>query len=258
MTTICSRVLLMLLLASSVACGESSVERVTLPKDLREISGLAVVGNALLAVADEKSRIYRISFADGLVEYVGALGDPALKGDFEGIAVAGENILLITSDGQLYQRGLDAEDQAYDVFDTGFGELCEIEGLEYRQGVAYVLCKTARHDSVAERLTVLAWDLQRKQPRPELGFSVPWSELPIGKKLHPSALTWVEGEWLVLAARQQRWLVLDAQGEYLRGGKLPNRNTHPQAEGVAVLGQQTFIADEGNKRGTLTRYQGLF
>ena len=239
-------------------CGNSGVERIVLPKSLKEISGLAVEGNTLLAVADEKSRIYRINFEEGLVKYLGALGDPPLKGDFEGIATDGPDIYLITSDGILYRRSVSAEDGAFDKYETGIGDLCEIEGLEIKAGLAYILCKTARDESVEKQLTVFAWDIAQAAVVEGRGLRVPWSQLPDGDKLHPSALAFVDGEWLVLAARQKRWLVLDEQGNFLRGGKLPNRGTHPQAEGVAVLGDATYIADEGKKRGSLTRYPGRF
>ena len=145
-----------------------------------------------------------------------------------------------------------------EVFDTGFGELCEIEGLELVGSRAYILCKTARDETVEEHLTVLVWDVEQNRVEPDAGMSISWMDLDISKRLHPSALTFVDGQWLVLAARQQRWLLLDSKGQYLRGGKLPNRESHPQAEGVAVLGEFTYLADEGKKTGTLTRYRGRF
>ena len=84
-----------------------------------------------------------------------------------------------------------------------------------------------------------------------------------GKKYLPSALEYVQPaqadpHWLILAARNQGWLVLSEQGAVLRQGVLPNRQQHPQAEGVLVTQDYTFVADEGKQTGTLTRYHGSF
>lgn len=253
-----SRSALSFLFLLCCGCSDSGVQRMLLPEQLREVSGLAVDGDSLLAVADENSRIFRIRFGDGLVEYIGALGEPPLKGDFEGIAVAEGNIYLVTSDGVLYRRSLDMEQAEFDVFETGFGDLCEIEGLTVEGRHAFILCKTARSKRTKKQLTILVWDLVNTRANEEATISVPWAELSIPDKLHPSGLHHVNEQFLVIAARQRRWILIDETGSYVRGGTLPNAKDHPQAEGVAIVPGYVFIADEGKPRGTLTRYEGSF
>ena len=110
---------------------EKLVMQWQLPGGLREISGLALTGDGrLLAVSDELAIVYEIDYAAGKLVKRFALGDPALRGDFEGIAVVGETVWLMTSDGQLFAsaEGADGEHVLYQELNTGLGGYCECEG----------------------------------------------------------------------------------------------------------------------------------
>ena len=220
------------------------------------MSGLTRFGDDLLAVADEKSWIYRVSLTEGVSERLGSIGKPAIKGDFEGIGLSGDTVYVVTSDGWLYHWALSADADDFGLVDTGLGKRCEIEGLEIRQGLAYIACKSAYEKALEEQVTVFLWDIAGE--RLDRAIEVRWSDLGLKGKLHPSAITFVDDGLLLLAARQKRWVVITEAGAYVRGGKLPNRDLHPQAEGVAVFEGMTYIADEGKKHGTVTRYAGSF
>src|SRR3954462_5238642 len=73
-----------------------------LPDTLHEISGLAALPDGrLFAHDDEHGVIYEIDPAEGELKKSFALGDPPLRGDFEGIAIADRDFYLMTSDGIL-------------------------------------------------------------------------------------------------------------------------------------------------------------
>ena len=72
-----------------------------LPAALHEISGLALHRGLLLAHDDELGRVYSINPATGAVAVFATLQGP-IRDDFEGIAVLGDTIWLMTSAGRLY------------------------------------------------------------------------------------------------------------------------------------------------------------
>src|SRR5512147_3239724 len=106
----------LLALGMLCACGESQsnvaaasrldatdVEQWKLPKKLDEISGLAFdEQDRLFAHNDERAVIHQIDWHRGSLVKSFALGDPPVRGDFEGIAVAASRFYLMTSDGMLY------------------------------------------------------------------------------------------------------------------------------------------------------------
>ena len=246
------------------AQADDSVLRMALGEKLREVSGLAWYENSVLAIADERARIYRVDFEQGRISKLRHFGEKSEKGDFEGLAVIGDQVYAITSDGLLYAGGVAEADNTFTRVDTGLGELCEIEGLAHRHDLLFVLCKEAHKKHLGQQLLIYAWNPVTQNRVPAADLVVPWSELVFeGKKYLPSALEYVQPaqadpHWLILAARNKGWLVLSEQGAVLRQGVLPNRQQHPQAEGVLVTQDYTFVADEGKQTGTLTRYQGSF
>lgn len=78
----------------------SMTSRFVLPAALGEVSGLATVdSNTVLAVGDEIATVYRINLDGKKAELFFTLGTPAIKGDFEGITIASDDVWLVTSQG---------------------------------------------------------------------------------------------------------------------------------------------------------------
>lgn len=235
-----------------------------LPKDLREISGLSLTpdGN-LLAVADEKAHIFKIDVEASKVEKFTKFGDPVARGDFEGITLHDGTLYLVTSDGALWQRRLDAEPEAYQVFDTGVGRRCEVEGLTVwpQEETLFILCKNPRDPALKGQLAVFAWSLAQQALSDEHHIVVPLAAYGI-KKLQPSAISFsADGERLfIVAGPQAAFVEISLSGELARAGKLPKHAKHTQTEGVVISAQNTlYLADEGGKgRGKLTRYANSF
>ncbi len=228
-----------------------------LPGRLREISGLAMTADRrLLAHNDESGVVCEIDYRDGSIKKEFQLADMVhpVAGDFEGIAVAAERIYLVTSSGRLYEfsEGGDGESVLYNLFATGTGRDCEIEGLAYdgSRRVLLLMCKGARSADLEGKLAIYHWSIDEKQlsdpPRtviPVVGFSGPIGEAkfqPSGIERHP-----VTGNYYVVAARQKAVAEVTPEGRVLAVRRFPAQ-WHRQAEGITFAADNTLIiADEG-------------
>ena len=246
---------------------ESRVLQWKLPKRLREISGLALTDDArLFAIADEEAEVVEIDYVAGEVRKRFELGQPVLRGDFEGLAAVDDVFYTITSEGQLYRFG-EAEDRGsigFVPFDTGLRERCEVEGLAHDPVHAALLiaCKTVYGADAEREVWFFRFDLQAHRLEPE-PVRVPLNVLagPIDKnEFSPAGIAVLpDDESVVVVAARQRAV---ARLRMVAGGlevdevfRLPG-SRHKQTDGVAVLAHgSVLLADEGgNKRGRLARY----
>jgi hypothetical protein len=237
-------------------------DRWRLPKPLAEISGLARVGDRLYAHGDEQAIVYQLDPATHTVVDHFALGQPAVRGDFEAIAVVDGQVYLTTSDGDLYQAPLGGGGRAvaYRRYVTGIGRSCEVEGLAYDPKARELLfaCKTARVRALRGRLAVFGWPIDGRSA-PAIRLSVPLSGVtgPGGEKILPSELVRddASGHLLLLAARAHVIVELAPDGRVVGVARL-RRSLHRQPEGLAVGADGSlFVADEAaGAHPTLTRY----
>lgn len=224
-----------------------------LPPQLREISGLALSPDGrLFGHDDERAVIYEIDAAEGRLVKTFALGNPAERGDFEGLAItpAGE-FWMTTSQGLLYRfrEGADGAQAAFERFDTGLRQVCEIEGLAYLAAEESLILACKRHEArdMRDAISLYAW-------RPGGARAEPWRQLSeaaisnaagVGR-FRPSSLEidTRSGRLLLLSARDGALAELAANGEILSARALGAR--HVQAEGVAILADGSLaLTDEG-------------
>lgn len=243
----------------------SPAARSKLSRSLDEISGLAVAADGrLFAHADERAQIFELDRATGRIVKRFSLGAPAVRGDFEAIALAGDRIVLATSDGVLYAgpEGSDGEAVPFTVTRTGVGRSCEVEGMAYEPADRSLLlaCKAARSRAVHGYLTVFRWSLDRRALAPEPALRVPLTRITGPLRLaefHPSELVRdpVTGHYLVLAARARALAEVTPDGRLVRGARL-RADLHRQAEGLAIgRDGSLLVADEGaGGCATLTTY----
>ena len=230
--------------------GDDSFRQWALPDRLREISGLALTDDErLLAVADENAMVYEIDYNTGGLVKVFAFGRPVERGDFEGIAVLDGRVWLMTSDGDLYvgDEGGNGEQVAFERYETGIGEGCELEGLvaDPVDQVLLLVCKDGRD---RKRLRVHRWS-------PDDGhlgdFKLPEKDMEeaVGrKKVRPSgvAIDPDSGDLLVVTAGQYAVFRIDREGELIDVIMRMDPRRHRQAEGIAITGDgRMLIADEG-------------
>lgn len=237
-----------------------------LPKALTELSGFATDAEGrLFAHDDEVAVIHQIDYAKGGIVKSFALGDPPVRGDFEGITLIDGRFALTTSDGTLFlaNAGADARHVPYETLRTGLGARCEIEGLEYvaPDRLLYFACKTPREPALKGRLTLLAWSPEQQHEVPERSISVPLErlgDLPGKGSVRPSDLARspFDGALVVTAAGRRAIIALSPLGEVLSAGRVPDSKALRQIEAIAFTSDGTLLlgSEGGNERGRMRVY----
>ena len=232
-----------------------------LPNTLREISGLAVSPDGrLFAHDDERAIIYELDITRGGIVKAFTLGSPPLAGDFEGIDISPEGeFWLITAEGQVrrFREGANGSAVAYETFDTGLADICEIEGLAYVSAQRLILaCKRNAARNMRNTIALYEW---RPGETAQLWRTLPEAEVAARagvRRFRPSSLDIdpVTGRLLVLSAFDAALAELSPEGELLAARALGS--AHIQAEGVAVLADGALaVADEAkDARPLLSRY----
>lgn len=232
----------------------SPSEKHIMPSDLDEISSIEVLPNGTIAcVQDEKGTLYVYDTSTKKVvkEY-----KFAKDGDYEGIALVGETLYVLRSDGDLYQVPRQGGENATLKIETALSANNDTEGLAYdpidRQ--LLIACKAdagidkkkKKHKAVyAFNLTVneiieepkiylnleeLTDKLQKKK---QITFD------PSGIAVHP-----LTGNFYLIASSGSRLLVLDRKGELLYQQEIKGRN-YRQPEGITFNSDGTlFISNE--------------
>jgi uncharacterized protein YjiK len=239
------------------------VRRILLPGALREISGLAVTSaGELLAHNDARGRVFALDSASGRVLRRYELqGD--IRQDFEGIAVARDTVFLMTSTGLVYlfRDGADGDSVPFQVFDTGLGRVCELEGLAWDPADRVLLlpCKVQRGAGMRSGLLVFRWSPDRRSAATPAALEVPAAVLRRTLRVSTLRPTAVEvdtasGRILVLSASPQALVEMDRTGRLLVAVGLRSTR-HPQPEALALLPGSLVVGDEGGEgRGMLTVY----
>lgn len=235
-----------------------------MPQTLAEISGLAIIDSTRLVTHnDELAHVAVVDYRRGVVTRQFSVGEAGMRGDFEGVTVAGHRIFLIESNGTLYefQEGDEGDRVPYTEHDTQLGKECEFEGLAYDSTTTSLLlsCKRVTQGD-EDRLVIHRWHLERRALMPDATISIPlaevvgtqgWSEIrPSGITIDPAT-----GHYVMVAAQQRALIEITPAGRVVRTSLLPD--THRQAEGVAITSDGILlVSDEANNgAGTITLYR---
>ena len=239
-----------------------------LPKRLREISGLCLTPDGrVMGHDDETAGICQIDVDRGEVVKHFSVGEPVVRGDFEGLAIDGDgDFYLTTSTGRVYRfrEGDDGAHVPFESFDTALSEVGEIEGLAFHLADDKVIfaCKTSYTPALHGAVALFAWS-----PRTPEQPARPWLTIPVAlladavgaRSFHPSSLEFDArtGRLVLLAGREQGMVELDAKGMLLSARGLGQH--HRQAEGATILADGALvIADEGGSgHARMTRYARL-
>jgi len=240
--------------------------QVTLPHSLREVSGLAVGPRGeLFTHGDERGVIQQIEPATGRVVRTIPIGTLPIRADLEGIAVARNRLLVVTSEGMLFEGGIDATGAvgSFRSTNTGLGRWCELEGMAFDAGRDLLLigCKAPTRADGRADVTLLRWSLGAGRPATPDRITVRAglvAQHTGANRFHPSSVEVdpVTGNYLLVAGRERALLELTPAGEVLAGARLPH-SLHRQPEGLTFVGDSLLlIADEAAEgRPTLTTYR---
>lgn len=245
--------------ASAQDAPAAPVREFAMPKALIEISGLAGAGEAtVFAHGDEYAIIHEIDLASGDVIRAFAMGDPTEAGDFEGIATRAGRVYLITSAGLIYESDIGEHRKRvrHNVYDTGVGALCEIEGLDVgpEDGDFLILCKRPLTRAGRNRLVIYKWSLSERRAVDEPWLSVPLTGIVAGADrdgFRPAGLSFDgrTGSLYIVSSRSGRIYHLSESGA-LRGVIKLDGKLHLQTEGISVTARGDLIlADEGARKG---------
>ena len=234
---------------------EQLIRQWQLPGGLREISGLALTDDGrLLAVADEEAVVYEIDFAAGGLVKRFAFGRPALRGDFEGIAVTRADNLA--DDPARVILSLPARAQMVPVSRSvnttrASADIVSWKALRHRKAgtpfCSHARIRTTRmtplrifrvqivDGALAEISDV---ELEEKALARKIGH----------KRLRPTAIAIdaETGHRMLLDANHLALLTVAPDGSAIDAIILPGKRRHRQPEGIAITDDgRLLIADEG-------------
>jgi hypothetical protein len=230
-----------------------------LPEYLNEASGIAVMADqSILLHDDEFAVIYHLSLVDRSIEPFGWLGSPEFERDFEGIALNGETLYLVTSDGLIYEATVDlnARSQTFDfsVFDTGLESICELEGLHFLSGKLLLPCKVPIEELYKNKLVVFAFDIETHEIREHL--VLPGESFGTLEGPHPTAIE-VSGDHYYIVSTNYLFKI-GRETSSIDIFSLP-KSRHFQPEGIGLLqdGSIVVVDDFRKGDGRLTHYPGI-
>ena len=243
---------------------ERNPVQIQLPRQLREISGLAMTADGrLFAHNDEVGMIYQIDNSDGKILKSFSVGKRIIRGDFEDIAIVNKEFYLVSSHGWLHKfsEGKDNEHVPYEVYRTPLTLRQNVEGLRHDPQTNSLLlaCKDFPGKGLMGSRAIYSFSLRNlaleKKPR----FLISLQELrerfgfvdfkPSGIARNP-----VSGSFFVLSAHEPAIVELAPTGKILGAVRLP-QSLHRQPEGIAFAADlKLFISNEGARRGYILVY----
>jgi uncharacterized protein YjiK len=231
---------------------------------LAEISGLAVDEQGrLFAHNDEIGSAFELDPKNGRIIKWFYLGPDRLYGDFEAIAIAGEEFFLITSKGVLYKfyDQPDGKYSKYELIRTGLKGSAEIEGMCYDPKTHSLLLASKRDTGDKNTRTIFSYSLKEMKLSDKPRFTISLSELKKKFKVKNFSPSGMErdkksGNFLILSSGEKGILEISPEGRLLNYQVL-NQKYHPQPEGITILNDGTIlIADEGgDQKATLSGYK---
>lgn len=235
---------------------DSAIARWVLPRELDEISGIALTPDGrLLAHGDERAQVSEIDYRRGVIVKQFVVGKPTVRADLEGITVANGVIFMSTDKGVLYEfrEGANGTRVDFITYDTRLGRECEFEGVAYDHTINSLLlaCKEVETEALKDSVVIYRWKLDGGGQRLSR-LTVPLTAiLPAidEKAFHPAEIT-VDphtGNYVLIASIEGALVEITPAGEVISARKLAGQ--HDQPESIAITKDGILIiGDEAGKR----------
>jgi len=242
--------------AASSTTKDGAIARWILPRELDEVSGIALTSDGrLLAHGDERAQVSEIDYRRGVIVKQFVVGRPTVRADVEGITVANDVVFMLASNGTLYEfrEGANGARVDYITYDTRLGTVCEFEGLGFDPAINSLLlaCKQVEDKRQRDSMVIYRWKLGGGGQRLSR-LAVPLSRiLPAikQKELHPAEIT-VDprtGNYVIVASIEGALVEITPAGDVVSARKLAGQHTQPESIAITKDGI-LIIGDEAGKR----------
>lgn len=229
---------------------QSKGRETVLPAELDEISGIVrdPGRNEYLAIEDENGTLYVLNAGFG----IRARYDFGPAGDYEDLALAGNEVYVLRSDGALLGMSYNGKGIGAATEYANQHKKTEFEALaaDPAQNRLLLVTKTARKDKEARATHMYAFDLATHQFKPEPVAALDWNAIgakagtelksfnPSAAAIHPQT-----GELYVLSSMQKMLVVFDRDFRPLQAIVL-NKKIFRQPEGLSFDGFNLIITNE--------------
>ena len=231
-------------------------EKFRVPESLIEISGIAFYNGSpdtIYAIQDEQGKLFRVKWGIKKQSHVKF----SKMGDFEDLAIVGDKVIVLKSNGTLYSFALadTLQEEVTHVQEwKGLLPAGEYEGIyaDASTGRVYVLCKNCSADS---KISVPGYSFQFDGTSftPAGNFAIDVSQIraidgKVKRGFRPSALAKnpITHEWFVISAVNQLLVVADSSWKVENVYHLDG-NRFNQPEGLAFDSKgNMYISNEGD------------
>ena len=220
----------------------SLYEKVFLPYDLNEISGIFIEGNSIFAVQDEKGIVFQLSKKGKILKKIPF----AKRGDYEDIVKVDGHYYILRSDGRLLK--FSNEEDVLPIKSLPKGEY-EALFREYSSERINVLCKKCKKEASNYKIKAYSFDVNDLEKKPkrfeirlpkEKGFKEPFRPSAVAQNPFTNDI-------YVISAIRGQLLVFDKSYSFKEAIKL-QKNLFPQPEGIAFDSKgNLYISNEGGK-----------
>lgn len=232
--------------------------RMEMPQNLKEISGLSFYKNNQLAcVNDEKGTVFIYDLASQeVVETI----DIGKNGDYEGIEVVDDEIFIMKSNGKI--KGFKISDGSERKIDCSDKDVKEYEGLSYHPQTRSLLLVTKEKDKGKnDKKTIYAYSLATEKFDKYLTINEDMIKGSDGKKTFaPSGIAVhpITGEIFVISSQGKKLLILSPEGEKNTLIEL-DPETFVQPEGICFTPKgDLYISSEGtDANGYILKFDSL-
>ncbi len=229
-----------------------------LPNDLLEVSGIDWMDTDRFAcVQDETGKIFIFNTRLNKIEQEIPFAD---KGDYEGIAVAGDAMYVLQANGSIFEiNGYKNDKPVVKVYDTHLKKKQDAESLAYDEKNNRLLVAVKAIDlNSNDYKGIYAFDLESKQMAAAPVYKIDlkheiFREMNKGKienSISPSdlAIHPVTGEIYILEGTKPKLLIMDSKGSIMSLYDL-KKSDFPQPEGITFNPDgKMYISNEGSKQ----------